>query len=267
MYNEIYDSINPDIDSYQLHISLIYTNATHTESAVKVTLHILYFVGVYYTVLSPAVSVFHNLQSQAYSPAALLPLVTLPSVTNNVDLDQALYEYNMPNFYTKWNYLYDSDEKPTDFATNESQPIFSKNQDLAYFNTCSLTNYQVDAYVQLHIMEYIMTSKFPNILPKIIYFLLDAAKVIDAVKGAISAHFLDILGIQDLGRWKYNVLDKTFGIGLATWRPIRINVLITYYSSSKKILVEGKEVTVDMIYLYFFGVIYELQTSPIVQDM
>ena len=44
--SETYDSTTSGIDSYQFDLSLIYTNATRTESAIEATLHILYFVGV-----------------------------------------------------------------------------------------------------------------------------------------------------------------------------------------------------------------------------
>ena len=41
-----YDAANPDVESYQLDLSLIYSAATRTESAVEATVHIIYFVGV-----------------------------------------------------------------------------------------------------------------------------------------------------------------------------------------------------------------------------
>ncbi|KAF8894183.1 hypothetical protein CPB84DRAFT_1848523 [Gymnopilus junonius] len=276
-YSETYDSKNPGTDSYRFDVSLLYTNATRTDSAVEATLHILFFVGVYYTVSSPAAETFHNLQSKAYTAAASLPNVTQSPIVNDVDLKKALYQYNAPNFKDKWQYDYNTG-KPSDFATDESEPIFSKNQDLAYFNTRTLTDDQIDTYVQLHIMDGIHitvpdgTSSGEGLDVPFLHYAdprtLFASRVEGRdVKSVIAAQFKHVLGNPDSGGWKYTELDKTFGVGLASWRPIRINALMAYYSSSATIIVENKDVTVDMIYVYFFGIVYELQPDPIIQDM
>ncbi|KAF8882626.1 hypothetical protein CPB84DRAFT_1750862 [Gymnopilus junonius] len=136
----------------------------------------------------------------------------------------------------------------------------SNNHHLAYFNTHNLTNDQVDTYVELHIMDGIYIT-VPDDLDS------EATKIVDSIKDTISAHFQEILKNSDSGGWEYNELDKAFGIGLASQRPIRINALVAYYSSSMVIAVAGQAETVDMIYMYFFGVVYELQPTNIVQDM
>jgi len=45
-FTQTYNASNDNVDSYQCDAVIVYTNATHSESVVEATLHILYFVGV-----------------------------------------------------------------------------------------------------------------------------------------------------------------------------------------------------------------------------
>jgi hypothetical protein len=201
--------------------------------------------------VSPAAKTFAKLQSDAYTAAQALANVTQKPVKNDIDLAKALYQYDAPIFKNKWSYDYDTG-KPSDFATDETEPVFTKNQHLAYMNTRTLTDAQVEEYIKLHIMDALN---------------IPIDDIADAVKTEIKSQFEQILKTSDTGGWKYAQIDKTYGLHQASERPIRINALIAYYSKSATITVAGKQVTVDMIYLYFFGLVYELEPDPIVQDM
>ncbi|KDR76808.1 hypothetical protein GALMADRAFT_139682 [Galerina marginata CBS 339.88] len=255
--SETYDSTNSAIDSYQFDVSLIYTNATRTESAVEATLHILFFVGVYYTVQSPAALTLGKLKGDAYDAARVLPNVTQNPVNNDIDLKNALQQYGGPIFKTEFGYDYQG-AKPSDAATDEKEPIYTRSQDLAYMNTRTLNDGQVEAYVKLHVMDGFNIPVSGD---------TDGQKIVDAIQAEIVAQYKAIFGKPQSGGWKYVKINITFGLSLLSWRPVRLTAIIPYYSASKSISVNGQTKDVDMIFIYFFGLAYELEPDPIVQDL
>ncbi|KAH6903422.1 hypothetical protein BKA70DRAFT_1300945 [Coprinopsis sp. MPI-PUGE-AT-0042] len=108
-------------DSYKLALSLVYTNATKTESAVEVSLH------VYYTVESPKAATFAELRQEAWSSAQ-----QLTQLKTSIDPGAT---------------------HAPDFATDEKEPVDTANSVLAFFQTKDLTDDFLESYIATNVLS------------------------------------------------------------------------------------------------------------------
>jgi len=252
--NEQYDAADTSEDSYKLDVALLYTNATRTECATEVTLHIMYFVGVYYTVISPKATTFAALRTDAYTAASGLPNVT-QSVKDDNGLLTALKQYEAPIFKTTYGYDYDSG-KPSDATKDASEPIFARNNYLCFFpQRAGLTDEQLDAYIRLHIMTGFGLP--PN----------DQIDWTTLITDDIRAQFRNVLNNPSSNTWNNVTLRQSYGLQKASVRPLKLNALVDAWYGSQTISINNQDVLVEMIYLYFQGIVYEMQEDPIIQDM
>jgi len=252
--SEQYDAANTDEDSYKLDLSVVYSNATRTECATEVTVHVLYFAGVYYTVPSPKATTFAALQRDAY-----LAVETLPGVHQGVCDDNALASvlegYESPIWRAKYNYDFASG-KPADITKDASEPILARNSYLAFFpQRAGLTDETIESFIRLHI-----TSGFG--LPT--GAELDWTTLITA---DIKAEFRAIIDSPSSNTWNNVNFTKSYGLQKASVRPLKLNALVCAWYGSQTISVNNQDVLVEMIYLYFQGVVYEVQEDPLLQDM
>lgn len=257
-WKEAYNASDSTMDSYECNMMIVYTNAARTESAVDVTLNIFYFVGVYYTVKSPTKEAFGGLQSNAYAAAQKLNDGYRPTVNNDVALTTALQQYSIPNFKSKWGYNYETD-KPSDFPKNESNSIYTKTTHLCYFQSKStfFNNLFLDNYIQQNIMGGLNIP-------------IDTARA--SIQNDIKAIFQEIISDSNSGQWNIESIDKKYELHKTSENPLRMNALVVQWYDSKSLEVDdtdgkAKNVTVEMIYMYFLGVVYELTPNQIEQDL
>jgi len=252
--NEEYDAADTSEDSYKLDVALLYTNATRTESATEVTLHIMYFVGVYYTVISPKATTFATLRGDAYNKAMGLPNVT-QDVGDDNQLLAALKQYEDPIFKSKYGYDYNSG-KPSDAAKNASEAIFARNNYVCFFpQRAGLTDDQLDAYIRLHIMTGFGLPTNPQI---------DWTTLIT---DDIRAQFRNVLDNPSSNTWNNVPLTASYGLQKGSVSPLKLDAILDAWYGSQTISINNQDVLVEMIYVYFQGIVYEMEEDPIIQDM
>ncbi|KAH6890054.1 hypothetical protein BKA70DRAFT_1540306 [Coprinopsis sp. MPI-PUGE-AT-0042] len=240
-------------DSYKLALSLVYTNATKTESAVEVSLHVFYFVGVYYTVESPKAATFAELRQDAWSSAQQLTQLTDPHISNDTSLKDAFYKWGTSDsgpfkndFQRAWG------THAPDFATDEQEPVDTANSALAFFQTNALTDEYLDSYVTTKVLSGIS---------------LPTQNMTDWIKGILVQQYKSITSQPNTSGWSITKLDQSYGLGNASVRPIRLNGELIYWAKTKDITVANQSVTVYVYYIYFLGTIYDLEPDPIYTDL
>jgi len=247
-----YDAVNPNEDSYKLDLSLVYTNATKTESAVEVSLHIFYFVGAYYTIKSPKAVTFEKLRKHAWDAATALPNAG-QTVTSDPQLQTALFNWGTAlggpfnnDFQRRW------DGQPDDFATDESRPIDTRNGELAFFGAKDLTEDYLDKYIDANIM---------------IGFDLRLQGLQDWAKALLVKEYQAAFRQTNLNGWSHKKVDQTYGLKDLSIRPVRLNGEIVSWASEATITDANQPVTIYVYYIFFLGYFYELEPDPILKDM
>jgi len=227
---------------------IAYANGSLTESAVTATIHILYFLGVFYPIDSPIKAAAAKLTDAAYKAAE--GLVSGSSISNNDGLQDVLNTYAKTKWSVKFGYDYTSN--PTDFPSDESEPLLTRNDNLGYFQGTDASS--LDAYVKDQIFS---------------GFDVNITEAGDDALADVQASYKSVYDDVEQGSWNISYLDKLYLLkDLDNVNPVALNGILVFYKDDTTVVDSKKnQIAVTIRYIYFIGLIHECKPDSLVADL
>ncbi|KAG2339388.1 hypothetical protein BDR05DRAFT_967920 [Suillus weaverae] len=224
-------------NSIQANAILVFVNGSLTIDDVTAIKTVVYYVGVYYEVITPSVAARQNLRTDAYEKASS-DMNNNKAITDDKSLTTALKSYTETLFKDQFSYKWGGN--PSDYTDGGS--YMKVNADaLGYFEGGKTDG--VGAFVKNTLLTGVSLPDW----------------ISDTVISDVVSMFTTIITYDPYnGSWSSLNVDKMYNDSNGVHNSLEVNAVVVYYLDSKTI---DNGTTVKIVYVFWMGMFYE-KPSP-----